>query len=281
MKLSATLLKGLVVAVFLAPPLLSLADCPEGVRPTTAVEQQKYLSSISAFKAALPPSVSDWNAHFDPVFTAAPTSVCKGTALTAGYDAIYSSLEQRQKNQELERQYDARVEELRKLSPEEQKQADDFYHQGSELGYKAVVELKNKNQPEADRLRAEANKMYAASKAIQAAHLDKVDAQMQALMKEKQATYVSPEVKVHLVGRDLSAEKKGSKTEPVQIAGKPNAYFAAGQTLLVLLGTGPDGQPVWARLEGERTNVQAIARAISPVSREGSSTGPLQSRNDH
>ncbi len=278
MKFSAALLKGLVVAVFLAPPLLSLADCPEGVRPTTATEQQKYLATVSAFKAALPASVPGWDGHFDPLFSTAPSSVCKGSALIAGYDATFSSLEQRQKNQDLDRLYEAKVDALRKLPPEEQKQADDKYHQGSQLGYKSIAELKNKNQAEADRLRAEATKMYAASKAIQTAHTDKVFPQIKALLDEKQAAWVSPDVKVHLVGRDMSAERKAAKSEAVQIEGA-SAYFAPDKALLVPLGAGPDGQPVWARLEGDRTNTQAIAKLLGHLSRDGAA-GQLQSKNN-
>ena len=71
MKFSAVLLKGLVVAVFLAPPLLSLSDWPEGCRLTAVSEQQKYLATVSALNAAVPANVAGCDAHFDLLFRAA------------------------------------------------------------------------------------------------------------------------------------------------------------------------------------------------------------------
>lgn len=276
MNLSAAIVKTLLVAGILAPPVLSFADCPEGVRPTTAVEQQKYLAAMTALKAALPATVPGYQVQFGQFFTTAPSSVCKGSPLTAGYDATYTSVEQRKKNQEIDQQYEARIEAVRKLSPEEQKQADDLYNQGKALGYQSIAALKNKDQAESDRLRAEANKKYAESKAIQQGHLEKVFPQMKAIEDEKQAAYVSPEVKVHLVGRDLAADRNSPKSEAVHIEGAPAAYFAPDKALVVSLGTSPGGQPVWARLEGDRTNAETIARQLSPV-RAGA--GQLQSQN--
>lgn len=278
MNLSATLVKTMLVAAVLAPPVLSFADCPEGVRSTTSAEQQKYLATMTALKAALPASVAGWDVQFAPFFTSAPSSVCKGSPLTAGYEATYTSSEQRKKNQESDQQYEARIEAVRKLSPEEQKQADDLYNQGKALGYQAIAALKNKDQAESDRLRAEANKKYAESKAIQQGHLEKVFPQMKAIEDEKQKAYVSPEVKVHLLGRDLAGDPKGQKTEPAPIEGV-SAYFAADKALVVSLGTGPDGQPVWARLEGDRANTQAIARLLSHVGSDGAGASQLQSKN--
>jgi hypothetical protein len=274
--ISAAIVKTILVAAILAPPVVSFADCPEGVRPTTVVEQQKYLAAMTALKAALPTTVSGYEVKMDQLFTTAPSSVCKGSPLTAGYDATYTSVEQRKKNQEAGQQYEARIEAVRKLSPEQQKQADDLYNQGKALGYQSIAALKNKDQAESDRLRAEANKKYAESKAIQQAHLEKVFPQMKAIEDEKQAAYVSPEVRVHLVGRDLAADRKSPKSEAAPIEGGPGAYFSADRALVVSLGTSPDGQPVWARLEGDRTNVQAIARQLSPVS---AGAGQLQSKN--
>ena len=273
MKLSATLLKAVVAVAVLAPPILSFADCPEGVRPTTSVEQQKYLATVSALKAAMPAAISGWEVHLGQSFSTAPSTVCKGSPVVAGYDATYTSLEQRQKNQEADRQTQARIDALRKLSPEEQKQADDLYQQGKQLGYQSIAALKNKDQAESDRLRAEANKMYAASKAIQQAHLEKVGPQMQAIEDEKQAAYVNPEVQVHLVGRDLGSDRKGTKTEPVQIEGAKAAYFTPEKKLVLALNPGPDGQSVWAQLEGDRNQVQIIGKALVHPAPGGAASG--------
>ena len=273
MKLTATLLKAVVAVAVLAPPILSFADCPEGVRPTTSAEQEKYLATISALKAAMPATVSGWEVRLGQSFTTAPSSVCKGSPLVAGYDATYTSVEQRQKNQETDRQFQARIDALRKLSPEEQKQADDLYQQGKQLGYQSIAALKNKDQAESDRLRAEANKMYAASKAIQQAHLDKVVPQMKAIEDEKQAAYVNPEVQVHLVGRDLGSDRKGTKTESVQIEDAKASYFTPEKKLVLALNPGSEGQPVWAQLEGDRNQVQTIAKALVHVTQQGAASG--------
>jgi len=237
-----------------------LADCPEGVRPTTGVEQQNYTANMQALRAAVPNAPEGWELQPVKVVPNAPATVCKGSKVLASIDATYVSMADRKQNEDRSRQYDSQIEALRKLSPEEQKEADSLYRQGSDLGYKSIAELKNKNQAEADRLRAEANKAYAASKAIQQAHLEKALPQIRALDDEKRAAYINPEVRVHLMVRDLAEDQKTVRTEPVQIKGVSKAYFTPDKTLAVSLGTSADGQPIWARLQGDRNQVEAVAR---------------------
>jgi len=236
------------------------ADCPEGTRPTTDAEQQSYISNMQALKAAIPNSPEGWELQPVKTFSNAPSSVCKGSKPLAAVDATYLSVAERKQNDERSRQYDARIEALRKLSPEEQKEADTLYHEGSDLGYKSIAELKNKNQAEADRQRAEANKAYAASKAIQRAHLDKVIPQLNAIEEEKRAAYVNPEVHVHLIVRDLAQDQKTAKTEPAQIDGVTRAYYTPDKILSLSLGSSADGQPVWAQIQGDRKQAETIAR---------------------
>lgn len=236
------------------------ADCPEGARSTTEAEKQVYLANIQTLKAEIPNAPDGWELQPMKTFPNAPTSVCNGSKPVAAIDATYVSVTDRKQNEERSRQYDARIEALRKLSPEEQKEADSLYHQGSDLGYKSIAELKNKNQAEADRLRAEANKAYAASKAIQRAHMDKVFPQISAIDDEKRGAYVNPEVHVHLIVRDVAQDQKTVKTQPVQLEGVGKAYYTPDKTLSVSLGVSADGQPVWAQIQGDRKQAETIAR---------------------
>lgn len=250
----------IVYSILILGAGILFADCPEGARATTEAEQQNYSANMQALKAAIPNAPEGWELQPVKFFATAPTSVCKGSKPVAAIDATYVSLMERKQNEERDHQYQARIDALRKLPPEEQKEADTLYHQGSDLGYTSIAALKNKDQAEADRLRAEANKVYAASKAIQQAHLEKVFPQIRAIEDEKRATYVSPEVKVHVIVRDLAQEQKTLKTEPVQIEGIGKAYYTPDKTLAVSLGTSGDGQPVWAQIQGDRKQAETVAR---------------------
>ena len=236
------------------------ADCPEGARATTESEQQNYSAKMQFLKAAIPNAPEGWELQPVKFFAVAPKSACKGSELVPALDATYVSLAERKQNEERDRQYEARIDAVRKLSPEEQKEADSLYHQGSDLGYKSIAEPKNKNQAEADKLRAEANKAYAASKAIQQAHMEKIFPQIRAIEDEKRAAYVNPEVRVHLIVRDLALDQQTVKKEPVQIDGVSKAYYTPEKTLAVSLGLSSDGKPVWAQIQGDRKQAETVAR---------------------
>lgn len=259
------------------------ADCPEGARPTTDEEKQQYLTSMEALTASLPSAPDGW--HLEPVkvLVGAPASICKGSQPLPAVDATYISLNQQKQNEEFNRDYEARINTLRQLSPGEQKEADTLYRQGSDLGYKSIAELKNKNQSESDRLRAEANKAYAASKAIQTAHLEKVFPQIRALQEEQRAQFVSPEVRVHLIASDLAQDQKTSKTESVRIEGLAKAYYTPDKTLAISLGATPDGQPMWAQILGDRKETEAIARLFGDAANKRvlvkSQPGPERQKN--
>jgi hypothetical protein len=250
----------IVYSTLISGAAILFADCPEGPRPTTELEKQIYSAKMQALKAAIPNAPEGWELQPVKSLGVAPTSVCKGSEAVAAVDATYVSIADRKQNEERDRQYEARIDALRKLSPEEQKEADTLYHEGSDLGYKSIAEMKNKNQAEADRLRAEANKAYAASKAIQQAHLEKVFPQIRAIEDEKRAAYVNPEVTVHLIVRDLALDQKTVKKEPVQIEGVSTAYYTPEKTLAVSIGTSSDGKPVWAQIHGDRKQAETVAR---------------------
>lgn len=259
----------IVYTILISGAGILFADCPEGARPTTDAEQQSYLANMQALKAAIPDAPESWELQPVKTFPNAPTSVCKGSKPVAAIDAIYVSIADRKQNDERSRQYDARIEALRKLSEDEQKEADTLYHQGSDLGYKSIAELKNKNQAEADRLRGEANKAYAASKAIQRAHLDKVFPQISAMEDEKRAAYVNPEVHVHLIVRDVAQDYRTVKIEAAKIEGITKAYYTPDKTLSLSLGSSADGQPVWAQIQGDRKQVEKVARLFGHSGAKG------------
>lgn len=250
----------IVYSALFSGAAILFADCPEGARATTESEQQSYSTRMQSLKAAIPNAPDGWELQPVKFLAAAPASVCKGSEPVASVDATYISVADRKQNQARDREYQARIDALRKLSPEEQKEADTLYHEGSDLGYKSIAELKNKNQAEAERLRAEANKAYAASKAIQQAHLEKVFPQIRAIDDEKQMAYANPEVKVQLILRDLAQDQKTVKKEPVQIEGVSTAYYTPDKTLAVSLGLSPDGKPVWVQIKGDRKQVETVAR---------------------
>ena len=245
------------------------ADCPEGARPTTEAEQQQYVANLQALKVALPNAPEGWQLEPMKFLPGAPAGVCKDSKPVAAVDATYVSLTQRKKNAEHDREYEARINTLRKLSPEEQKEADTLYRQGSVLGYKSIAELKNKNQAESDRLRGEANKAYAASRAIQSAHLEKVLPQIRALQDEQRAQFVLPDVRVHLIVRDLAQDHKTLRTESVQIPGLAKAYYTPDKTLAISFGVAPDGQPVWIQIQGDRSQAETIARLFGNAGARG------------
>lgn len=238
------------------------ADCPEGTRATTDVEQQNYAADMRMLNAALPKPPEGWELQPVKFFANAPTSVCKGSKPVASIDATYISLVEKKQNEERDRQYESKITALQKLSPEEQRESDALYHQGSELGYKSIAALKNKDQAESDRLRAEANKAYAASKAIQQAHLQNVLPQIRAIQNEQRDGYVSPEVRVRLMVHDLAQDQKTVKTESARIEGVARAYYTPDKTLTILLGPSASGQPVWAQLQGNRKQIESVASLL-------------------
>ena len=259
-KLVLRIIWTIVYSLLISGAGILFADCPEGARSTTESEQQSYSANMQSLKSAIPNAPEGWELQPVKFLGVAPSSVCKGSELVAAVDATYVSLAERKQNEERGLQYEARIDALRKLSPEEQKEADALYRKGSDLGYKSIAELKNKNQPEADRLRAEANKAYAASKAIQHAHLETIFPQIRAIEDEKRAAYVNPEVRVHLIVRDLARDQQTVKKEPVQIEGVNKAYYTPEKTLAISLGLSSDGKPVWAQIQGDRKQAETVAR---------------------
>lgn len=244
-------------------PSALYADCPEGSRPTTAAEQQNFMSTMNAIKAAVPPAPAGWQVKAPNVpYTSGPSSVCKGSKLVAGYDATYTSEVAWKLNQERQKQRDAQIQTLQQLPPDKQKEADDLYHEGSQLGYKAIAELKNKNADEAARLREEVNKKYAQSKAIKQAHLQEVSPKMTEIINAQQAGYENPEVQAHIGVLD-PVNSPNSKTEPVQIPGVQSAFFDRNQTLMLSFGRDASGGAIWVQLQGSREEVMRVANLFA------------------
>jgi hypothetical protein len=85
----------------------------------------------------------------------------------------------------LKRQLDARVQALSRLSPDDQRQIDDWGRRGRELQRQAQVEAgRNKNETEAGRLRAEANDLFDKGRALRQQHADRVALEIRAAQEE-------------------------------------------------------------------------------------------------
>jgi hypothetical protein len=253
-----------VFTIFLIVPAVLRADCPEGVRTTTEAERREYMRTLNALKA-VPSAPAGWQLQTPKSgSTEAPTSTCKGLKLTAEYEVTYVSIEQQQLNQQYNRESSARIAALRKLSPDEQKQVDDFNRQGRQLSAQAAVAKKNNNRTEADRLREQANQFYAKSRAVYQAHQDKIAPQIAAIADEC-SKYANPEVRVHLAVDDLPAAA-GSGAEKVQIPGVPQAFFDRQKALVMSYGRDAAGRNIRVRLEGDRERVLTIARLFTESS---------------
>jgi hypothetical protein len=243
--------------IVLTPSAL-FADCPEGVRQTSAAEQQNFMATLNAIKAAVPAAPEGWQMQAPNIpYTSGPTSVCKGSKLVAGYDATYTSAVRLKENQERQKLRDAQVQALQQLPADKQQEADDLYHEGSALGYKSIAALKEKNADEAARLREEANKKYAASKTIKQAHLEEASSRIGELMNAPQFAYLNPEVKAHIVVLDPA--NSPSKLEAVQVPGVSTAFFDRQKTLMLSFGRTASGGAIWVELQGDREPVMLVA----------------------
>ncbi len=257
-------LAGSVLIAFLIVPAVLRADCPEGGRATTAAERQDYVRTLDALKA-VPAAPAGWqlqNRGAGP--SVAPEFACKSLKLVfEPYVVTYVSLEQEKRNEQGRREMNARIAAMRKLPPEEQKQADDFTRQGMQLSGQSAAARKS-NPAEADRLRAQAKESYAKSAAIHQAHRLKTEPQIRALEFDR-SSYGNPEVRVHLTVDDLpTAASRGS--EKVQIPGVPQAYFDQRKDLVMSLGRDAAGRNIHVWLEGDRERVLTIARLLAESS---------------
>jgi hypothetical protein len=122
--------------------------------------------------------------------------------------------------------------------------------------------LKNKNADEAARLREEANKKYAQSKAIKQAYLQEVGPKMTEIMNADQAAYLGPEVQAHIVVLD-PAESPNTKAEAVQIPGLQSAFFDRNKTLMLSFGRDASGGAIWVELQGSREQVMTVANLFA------------------
>jgi hypothetical protein len=250
--------------IVLTPSAL-YADCPEGSRNTTAAEQQNFMNTMNAIKAAIPPAPAGWDLQVpNTPYTTGPSTVCQGSKLVAGYDATYTSAERLKQNQERQKQRDARVQALQQLPSDKQKEADALSKEGSTLGYKSIAALKEKNADEAARLREEANKKYAESRAIKQAHLQEIGPKITEIMNADQAAYLNPEVKAHIVV--LDSANSPSKGEVVQIPGVSSAFFDREKTLTLSFGRDSFGGVIWVQLHGDREPVMAVANLFASSS---------------
>ena len=255
-----------VLSTFWMVPSVLRADCPEGSRTTTEAERQEYMKIVDALKAALPPALAGWKLQTPKIGrTEAPTFTCKGMKLNVEpYDVKYVSTDQQQLNQQYVRERDARIATLRKLPPDEQKQADDFTRQAMQLSAQSGAAKRNNDLAEADRLRAQAKEFYAKSTAIHQAHREKTEPQIRALADDR-SNYGDPEVRVHLAVDDLPFAVN-SGAEKVDIPGVPQAFFDQRKALVMSFGRDATGRNIRVRLEGDRERAVTIARLFAESS---------------
>jgi hypothetical protein len=251
-----------ILTTFLIAPAVLRADCPDGTRPTTEAERQEYMRILNTLKD-VPSAPVGWKLR-TPRFneTKAPMTVCKGPMQSVNpYEVTYVSTEQEKLNEQYRREKNARIAALRKLSPDEQKQFDDFNRQGMQLSAQSSAARRNKNPAEADRLLKEAKEFYGKSRAIQQAHAEKVAPEIRATEGDR-STYGNPEVRVQLAvdNQDIKAD---SGAEKVEIPGVSLAFFDRQNRLVMSFGRDAAGHNIRARLEGDRERVLTIARLFT------------------
>jgi hypothetical protein len=254
-----------ILITFLIVPAVLRADCPDGARTTTEAERQEYMRILNTLKA-VPPAPVGWQLRA-PRFgeTKGPTYVCRGAMISVNpYDVTYVSTEQQQLNSQYSRESSARIADLRKLSPDEQRQVDDFNRQGMQLSAQSGTARRNKNLTEADRLLKEAKQFYEKSRAIQKAHTDKIAPKIKAIQDDF-SKYGNPEVRVRLTVDNLPTLADGG-AEKVEIPGVPLAFFDHQQRLVMSFGRDATGRNIQVRLEGDRERVLTIARLFTESS---------------
>jgi hypothetical protein len=251
-----------VLTAFLIVPAVLRADCPDGTRATTEAERQEYLRILNTLNA-VPPAPEGWKLRTSRSNeTKAPMTVCKGPMQSVNpYEVTYVSTEQEKLNEQYRRENNARIAALRKLSPDEQKQFDDFNRQGMQLSGQSGAARRNQNPSEADRLLKEAKEFYAKSRAIQQAHADKVAPEIRAIEGDR-SKYGNPEVQVQLAIDNLPTAVD-SGAEKVEIPGVSLAFFDRQNALVMSFGRDTAGHNIRARLEGDRERVLTIARLFT------------------
>jgi hypothetical protein len=95
---------------------------------------------------------------------------------------------------------EAQVKALSDLTPEEQKQIDEWGRDGRSIERQAQVETKNKNTEEAARLRAQANELYNKGRELRKAHQERVQPQIDDLRAQYALRNLKPGDKEHAMG---------------------------------------------------------------------------------
>jgi hypothetical protein len=93
---------------------------------------------------------------------------------------------------QLKRESDATAAKLRELTPDEQKQIDQWTTEGRALERQAQEETRNRNADAAARLRAQSNEIAQKSRALRAAHLERIEPDMQDLTAQYELVSVKP-----------------------------------------------------------------------------------------
>lgn len=252
------------LTTFLILPAVLRADCPEGTRDTAEAERQEYTKTVNALKAAVPPAPAGWQLQapkFEPS-GAAPTYTCKGSGLTA--DPIDLTYFEPQPINPQDREREARIAALRKLSPDEQKQVDDINRQAWQLKGPMAAAKKNHDLAELARLNEQYNQTLGKAGVVYQAHADKIAPEIAALNADLSKP-VNLTVKVRVQVGNFRAAGSNSAAEKIQIPGVPQAFYN-NQTLDMSFGRDAAGHDIRVWLTGDRERVLTIARLFAESS---------------
>ena len=156
------------------------------------------------------------------------------------------------------------------MTPEEQKEMNDWARQARELERKAVTVLRT-NPDEAARLRAEARPFSEKAGAVRKAHNERIFPELEAIAREYAARYVNPTVSVSVGVSDLDRQRDAK--EQLQIPGAA-AAFMNGQKELVLSfgqfpsakesgGISPKPRTMWVTITGAPEPAETIAKLFA------------------
>ncbi|HSS95862.1 MAG TPA: hypothetical protein VLK33_02465 [Terriglobales bacterium] len=258
-----TVSKITLLASLMLASVFSFADCPDGGRDTSTAERTDYVETTTALRTSLPAAPAGWRIldRYTGAITA-PNTACKGSTLIPGYYVTYIWTDQEQRVRKVEDDKSKRIVALQLLTPDEQKQVDDFGRQARALERQAIAVL-HTNPDEAARLRKQEEPFVLQVRAIRQAHRERVVPQITSITSETVpgVTGVSTEIPVSISVRK-DPFTPGTKAEKVQIAGAKQAAYN-GKELNVLLGVDSKGRNIMANITGSRSEAETIANLLA------------------
>lgn len=251
---------------------LSLADCPDGVRQTSDSERQAFLSMNQAIKLAIPPAPAGWSLR-DPrakMKDEAPSSVCNGGDLMAGWYGEYIWDEESRRAAAKGAERDARIRKASVWAPEEEKELREYEVQSRDVRWKAK-KIAGTDPAEAARLNEGAKRIGDKINAIRKAHADRVAPAVQAIQQEGGAS-INAYVQVNIATGEEAALT--DVQERLQISGVSSAFVNSKKELVLVFGQklpsfkesggiGTKPRILTAIVTGDRQPAEIIARLLA------------------